>query len=157
MTPLQTDILKLEITIIDSTIARIDQIQHSIRNWTISTWGGSILLVVEHLEKGGIYLMLTALIPVFFGYFDVVWKQALLRVDYRQQRIAKFVNSGMQEKGDFWILDPTGAKYESELDFKQKTAWFKAFEYKGTGWFYVFLSLLSVIFGVVSHFNACYG
>src|ERR1043165_10217661 len=81
----QQEILKQEIEIIDKTIARIDQIQQSMKNWCITIWGGSLYLVVQYLGKSYLLVLLTAIIPLLFGFIDVVWKRQILKVSYRSE------------------------------------------------------------------------
>jgi hypothetical protein len=46
----QEDILKQEVEIIDKTIARVDQIQQSMKNWCITIWGGGLYLIAQYLN-----------------------------------------------------------------------------------------------------------
>ena len=46
-------------------IARIDQIQQSIKNWAISIWGGSLYLIIQYLNKSGVMILTTAIIPFY--------------------------------------------------------------------------------------------
>ena len=78
LSPFQQDILKQEIEFIDKTIARIDQIQQSMKNWTITIWGGSLYLIVQYLDKSYVMILATAIIPLLFEYIDVVWKQQIV-------------------------------------------------------------------------------
>ena len=86
LAPYQQEILKQEIHIIDKTIARIDQIQQSMKNWAITLWGRSLYFVVQYLNKSLSLIMLTAIIPFLFAYIDVVWKQQILKVSYSKKR-----------------------------------------------------------------------
>lgn len=143
----QFDLLKQEIELIDKAIARIDHIQLSMKNWAIVVWGGSLYLIVEHINRSGMLILLTAIIPFLFGYMDLIWRQQLLKVNYRQNRISAFINGSTTEE-DFKILDPLGRAYEHTVlkaDFKKETSLFKAIGYKGEGFFYLVLILISIL------------
>src|ERR1043165_2560529 len=132
----QQEILKQEIEIIDKTIARIDQIQQSMKNWCITIWGGSLYLVVQYLGKSYLLVLLTAIIPLLFGFIDVVWKRQILKVSYREKKISDFV-SGNSFENDFRILDPIGLSYAEKNDFKSQTSFSRALCYKADGLFYL--------------------
>jgi hypothetical protein len=143
----QKDILKQEIEIIDKTISRIDQIQQSMKNWTISLWGGGLYFVMQYFKESNSVVMLTAIIPLLFGYIDVVWKQQTLKVSYRQKKISDFV-SDINDKNDFRILDPIAKSYSSLEDFKLQTSFSKALWYKADGLFYLIMILISLLLGI---------
>ena len=149
----QQEILKQEIEIIDKTIARIDQIQQSMKNWAIGLWGGSLAFIIRYIkpDKPFAMILLTAIIPLLFGYIDVIWKQQILKVSYRQRKISDFV-SGFNNEENFRILDPIASGYlNSDLkkDFKKQTSFAKAIWYKADGLFYILMILVSVIFSVI--------
>ena len=146
----QQDILKQEIDIIDKTIARIDMIQQSMKNWTIAIWGGSLTLIVHYIDRSYPMILLTAIIPLLFGYIDVVWKRQILKVSYRQKKISDFI-SGFNDDNEFRILDPIGSSYISskdKLDFEKHTSFKKAIWYKADGLFYLSLFSISIILGI---------
>src|ERR1044072_8001018 len=120
----QQEILKQEIEIIDKTIARIDQIQQSMKNWCITIWGGSLYLIVQYLDKSYSMILFTAIIPLLFGYIDVVWKRQILKVSYREKKISDFI-SGFSDEKDFRILDPISMNY-TDSHFKKQTSFAKA-------------------------------
>lgn len=151
LTEFQKEILKQEIDLIDKTIARIDHIQLSMKNWTIVIWGGSLYLIVEHLNTSGLLILLTAIIPFLFGYMDLIWRRQLLKVSYREKRISDYINKNSKEE-NFKVLDPIGWAYnESALkaDYKKETSLLKAIGYKGEGFFYLVLILISILLAVL--------
>ena len=147
----QQDILKQEIEIIDKTIARIDQIQQSMKNWAITIWGGSLYLIVQYLDKSYSMILLTAIIPLLFGYIDVVWKRQILKVSYREKKISDFI-SGIADEKNFRILDPISMNY-TDSHFKKQTGFAKAIWYKADGLFYILMILVSVVFALLLLFN----
>jgi hypothetical protein len=147
----QQEILKQEIEIIDKTISRIDQIQQSMKNWAITIWGGSLYLIVQYLDKSYIMILLTAIIPLLFGYIDVVWKRQILKVSYREKKISDFI-SGFSNERDFRILDPISISY-SDSNFKKQTGFAKAMWYKADGLFYILMILVSVVFALLLAFK----
>jgi hypothetical protein len=148
----QKDLLKQEIDIIDKTINRIDQIQQSMKNWTITLWGGSLYFVMQYFKESNSIVMLTAIIPLLFGYIDVVWKRQILKVSYRQKKISDFV-SGLTSDIEFRILDPIAKSYSTLEDFKLQTSFSKAVWYKADGLFYLMMILVSLVLGVVLYFK----
>ena len=142
LSPFQQDIIKQEVEIIDKTISRIDQIQQAMKNWCITIWGGSLYLVIEHLDKSYLIILITAIIPLSFGYIDIVWKQQILKVTYRERKISDFI-SGVSKETDFRILDPisTGS---TDPYFRKQTSFSKAIFYKADGVFYLLMTIVSV-------------
>lgn len=106
----QKELLKQEIELIDKTIARIDHIQINMQNWAILIWGGSLFLIVQHLDQSWLLILLTAVIPCLFGFLDVIWRRQLLKVNYREKKISDFINENSEEE-NFIILDPIGEGY----------------------------------------------
>jgi hypothetical protein len=147
LTPFQQEILKKEIDLIDQTIERIDKIQLSMKNWTVLIWGGSLFLIVENMDDPRPLVLLTILIPLLFGYLDLLWKRQILIVSYREQRISDFVN-GEVEQGGFRVLDPIGLAYQKKKvqPFDQATSLRKAIAYKDAGLFYIVMAVLSFVF-----------
>jgi len=139
----QQDILKQEVEIIDRTIARIDQIQQSMKNWCITIWGGSLYLIIEHFNQSYVMILITAIIPFLFAYIDIVWKQQILKVSYRERKISDFI-SGFSDEKDFRILDPISMNY-TDSHFKKQTSFTKAIWYKADGWFYILMIIVSVV------------
>ena len=143
----QKEILKQEINLIDKTIARIDHIQLSMKNWAIVIWGGSLYLIVEHLDRSGRLILLTAIIPLLFGYMDLNWHRQLLKVRYREKRIADYINENSTEE-NFIVLDPIGRAYKDstlKADYLKETSLIKAVGHKGEGVFYMVLILISIL------------
>jgi hypothetical protein len=139
----QQDILKQEVEIIDRTIARIDQIQQTMKNWCITIWGGSLYLIIKHFDKSYVMILITAIIPLLFGYIDIIWKQQILKVSYRERKISDFI-SGFSDEKNFRILDPINMNY-TDSHFKKQTSFTKAIWYKADGWFYILMIIVSVV------------
>lgn len=121
------------------------------KNWAITIWGGSLYLIVQYLNKSWIMILATAIIPLLFGYIDVVWKRQILKVSYRQKKISDFV-SGLTNEEEFRILDPIAASYTNSYlkeDFKRQTSFAKAIWYKADGLFYILMILVSIIFAAI--------
>jgi len=151
LSSIKQEILKQEIEIIDKTIARIDQIQQSVKNWAITIWGGSLYLIVQYLDKSCVMILATAIIPLLFGYIDVVWKRQILKVSYRQKKISDFIN-GFSNEENFRILDPISTSYPSSSlkeEFNKQTSFAKAIWYKADGWFYILMMVVSIIFAAI--------
>lgn len=141
----QKEILKKELDLIDNTLGRIDTIQMSLKNWCIVIWGGSLYLVTEFFDKSSTLFLLTALIPALFGYLDLLWKRQILKATYREEKISEFLNAEDPAKMEFRLLDPIGISYKDNEDFKSRTGLRRAFGYKGEGYFYLALVILTVL------------
>jgi hypothetical protein len=82
-------------------------------------------------------ILLIAIIPLLFGYIDVVWEKQILKVSYRQRKISDFI-SGFSDEENFRILDPIASTYANsdfKEDFKKQTSFAKAFGYEADGLF----------------------
>jgi hypothetical protein len=144
LTPFQQELLKQEIDLIDRTISRIDHIQLTLRNWTVVIWGGSLFLIAEHLGKSGQLILLTAIIPFLFGMLDLIWTIQMLKVNFREERISEFINSG---QGDdiFHFLDPIAKNYKHLPKYRNAITFGMAFTYKAQILFYLILIIISVV------------
>ena len=147
LTDFETDILRQEIDLIDKTIARIDQIQIALKGWAITVWGGSLFLVAQHLEESGILILLTAIIPLLFGMLDLIWAKQILIVNYRQEKLARFINAEEEDR-NFSFLDPLAKKYSKQQDYLDRINFKKAINHKGIMMFYLSLVTISIILGI---------
>jgi hypothetical protein len=91
-------------------------------------------------------ILLTAVIPLLFGYIDVVWEKQMLKVSYREKKISDFI-SGFNDEKKFRILDPISMSNIGS-HFKKQTGFAKAIWYKADGLFYILL-ILSVVFALL--------
>ena len=143
----QKEILKKELDVIDNIFGKIDTIQMSLKNRCILIWGGSLYLISEHLGKSPRLILMTGIVPLLFGYLDLTWKKQILKAKYREEKISEFLNVKDPDK-NLRLLDLIGETYRKENDFGYKTNFIRAFGYKGEGYFYFFLVILTILLSV---------
>ncbi len=88
----QFELLKLEITLIDSAIRAQDDITKNIKNWAIVSWTASIGLAVSREELHSL-LWATAFVPIAFWIVDGAFRRVQRSFIVRLQDIADFLNS----------------------------------------------------------------
>ena len=75
--------LKIEVEIIQSIIARHDEITQTTKNWAMITWAGSIGLLISQADLR-IFLIFTSIPPLLFWFIDTSWRRLQKRSIYRQ-------------------------------------------------------------------------
>ncbi|NPV75440.1 MAG: hypothetical protein HPY59_03600 [Anaerolineae bacterium] len=151
----QLEILKTELESIDKTVARIDEITQTIKNWAIVTWAGVISLAVGQPELRK-YIMITALLPLIFWYMDGYWRHLQRRSTFRAIKIREFLNDERLQKSfaqkklvGFLIYDPIGHQYKDLPEYKKYIAARRTLNFAEVRNFYLGLIIISVILGVV--------
>jgi hypothetical protein len=150
----QLDILKVEIDVINQTIARFDEHTRATRNWAIVTWAGSIAISLgnQDLRK---YIILTAILPIVFWFVDARWTNLIRAFLYRMNKISEFLNDDrfvrsveQQRLIDFTLLDPRGKQYKKTLEYKKSVNFLRAaLKYAEVSIFYLGLTLISIGLG----------
>ena len=140
LTTFQQELVKQEIDLIDKTIARIDQILYNLKQWTAGIWTGGIALIAKFGNNSPNLYLISAIIPFSFGILDIIWKQQLLKVQFREEQISNFINKGTM---DFNLLDPIGKFYSKE--FSDKPVLRQALWYKEKSIFYLAMIVISVV------------
>ena len=153
----QLDILKHEMEYINSTIARMDEITQTTKNWAILVWGGSILLVLGDPFFRN-YLFFTALLPLLFWYIDGRWRYLQRRSIYRSMKINQFLNDGRLvtafqtgKLDSFTVYDPAGSQYRAANDqeYLKYVSMKKALSYAEVMGFYGVLVMISVFLALI--------
>jgi hypothetical protein len=151
----QLSLIKIEMEMIERTIARMDEITQSIKNWAIVTWAGSVAVLLREptLRK---FIILTIVLPIMFWYSDAIWRQLQKRSIYRQEKISKFLNGEdfiesfkQQKLINFVTMDPVGRQYRKSKEFQDalKLKWIM--RYKEIRYFYGGLIIISVLLGAL--------
>jgi hypothetical protein len=85
----QLDCLKTEISLIDSTISRMETITRTVKNFALVTWMGSVALFLSQkpLQK---YVFLSGFLPILFWFIDAWWGHLHRGAIYRLQKIRIF-------------------------------------------------------------------
>ncbi len=94
-----------------------------------------------------------SIIPLLFGYIDVVWKRQILKASYSEKKISDFI-SGFNKEDNSRILDPIAASYSNSYlkeDLK-KTSFAKATWYKADGLFYILMILVSLTLSTIPYY-----
>lgn len=152
----QLEILKVEINIINETIARCDEHTRATRNWAIITWAGSIALALGSKDLRQ-YIILTAVLPIFFWLIDTRWTSVLRAFLFRRNKISEFLNDirffqSFEQKQliEFSVLDPQGRQYKPILEYRQYINFRRAMtKYAEVSVFYIGLTLISIGVGLL--------
>ena len=156
----QLGLITLEMEMIERTIARMDEITQTIKNWAIVTWAGSVAILLREpdLRK---FLILTMVLPIMFWYSDAIWRRLQKRSVYRQEKIKDFLNSEdfvksckQQRLINFIVMDPVGQQYKENKEFKDalKLKWMM--RYNEILYFYGGLIIISILLGLLFLFEA---
>lgn len=151
----QLELLKKEIDIIDNAIARIDGITQTIKHWTIVTWAGLVAVALGQQPDLRKYIIFTAILPILFWALDARWRYYLRGFIFRQDMIARFLNSQdlvksfeQQKLIGLTLLDPRGAQHRKTDDYKQLVNMWRSIRYPEVSIFYLSLIFISVGFGM---------
>jgi hypothetical protein len=155
----QLGLITLEMEMIERTIARMDEITQSIKNWAIVTWAGSIAILLREptLRR---FIVLTIALPILFGYSDAIWRQLQKRSVFRQQKITKFLNEGdfsesckQQKLTNFVVMDPVGRQYRNSKEFQDALRLKWIIRYPEIRYFYGGLIIISILLGALFWFE----
>ncbi|WP_420627196.1 hypothetical protein [Candidatus Leptofilum sp.] len=153
----QLAILKDELEHIQNTIARMDEITQTTKNWAILVWGGSVLLALGDPVLRD-YLFFTALLPLLFWYIDGRWRYLQRRSSFRARKISQFLNDGrltdsfqMGKLTNFTVYDPIGSQYDAKKDpdYANYVSMRKALSYAEVMGFYGALVLVSIFLALI--------
>lgn len=86
------ELLKLEMTLIDSAIRAQDDITKSVKNWAIVMWTASIGFAVVQTQLKH-FVWATAFVPLAFWLVDTAFRRVQRSFIVRLQDIATFLNS----------------------------------------------------------------
>lgn len=148
------EILKKELDSIDSSIRKIDDIGHSIKNWAIITWTGSIAFFLGQPELHQ-YILFTAIPPLAFLFSDAHWRQIQRRFTFRQGRISDYLNSNKFDAAvtdrafELNLLDPMALKSTEDDGFKKSTSMLRILGIPSVSLIYISLCLMSILFDVL--------
>lgn len=172
------ELLLKETDQIQDTIKNLDDIIFKTKNFGFLFWGGSLFLIVEHLDeleqwKRAVLILLTALIPLLFWIMDYYWRKYLMQCGQRERHISHFLNSEAFErlvlKGEkdiegkqFPFFDVVGWIYTKTADVKTEGPFLEEYlvnpdefkgwrviKYKDAKWFYGVMISVSVVFGML--------
>jgi hypothetical protein len=151
----QLGLITVEMEMIERTIARMDEITQSIKNWAIVTWAGSVAILLRDPELRK-FIGLTIVLPIIFWYSDAIWRRLQKRSIYRQEKISRFLNSEdftescrQQKLVNFLVMDPVGMQYRKTKEFQDalKLKWIM--RYKEISYFYGGLIIISILLEVL--------
>jgi len=155
----QLDLLKMEIEIIDKAITRLDGITQTTKNYAIVIWVGLITVALADHDFRQ-YTIFTVFIPLLFWVLDARWRYFLRGFIFRQDKIAKFLNSeklveSFKEKRlvEITVLDPRGAQYRKTDEYKKTVNFWRSMRYSEVNIVYISLSLVSIVAGLVILFT----
>jgi hypothetical protein len=151
----QLGLITLEMEMIERTIAKMDEITQSIKNWAIVTWAGSVAILLREpaLRK---FIILTIVLPILFWYSDAIWRRLQKRSIYRQEKISRFLNGDdflescrQQRLINFTVIDPVGTQYRKTKEFRDAMNLKWIMRYKEISYFYGGLVIISVLLGTL--------
>lgn len=172
------ELLLKEMDQIHDTIKNLDDIIYKTKNFGFLFWGGSLYLIVEHMDEvsqdvKAALILLTALIPLLFWVIDYPWRKHLMQCSRRERHISHFLNSEAFERlvleGEkdiegkrFPFFDVVGWIYTTTADAKtggpflaeflispdEFRGW-KVIKYKDAKWFYGTMMVVSIVFGMI--------
>ena len=89
----QFELLKLELTLIDSAIRSLDEITKNVKQWAIVAWTGSVGLAFgDPMLKSAIWA--TAFVPLAFWLLDSSFRRVQRTFIVRNRNISDFINGG---------------------------------------------------------------
>ncbi len=142
------EIIKKELDHIESTIRKIDDLENSIKNWAIVTWGGSIAILVKEADYRN-YIWITAILPIAFLLVDARWRKVQRSFIYRQRLISNFLNKDDIDKrlsepisDEFIMLDPR-AKLKHGNDYEEFVGIKKVLRFGTVSWLYISMVFMS--------------
>jgi hypothetical protein len=149
----QIDLLKVEIDTVTSSIRAMDDIQKSIKQWTLTLWTGAIGFAVSQSQLKGV-LWVTAAIPLLFWVMDGFYRRIQRRFIWRMNEIAEFLNDDRLAKSfksgafvDFKLLDPTSrfTRAKGGREYRTFVSLWRVMLFQSIALLYLSLVALSVI------------
>ena len=144
----QFELLKLELTLIDSAIRSLDEITKNVKQWAIIAWTGSIGLAFgETMLKQWIWA--TAFLPVAFWILDGSFRRVQRTFIVRNRNISDFINGGAFIKA---------AQSETAFEFPlmrmrhktgRKTSWLTVMTFWTVWPLYILMMLGSILIGTL--------
>ena len=154
----QMRLIEKEIDTINEIASKMDTITQTTKNWAIVTWAGSIALFLGKKELRP-YLILTTILPFIFLFIDAQWRYLQRRSIFRVNQIRDFFNDGRLEKSfqqkkvvDFIIFDPAAKTFKEHPEYKEYVSLRRVLTYPEIRWFYLPLSLISLMLGLLLAF-----
>jgi hypothetical protein len=144
----QFELLKIELTLVDSAIRSHDEITKNIKQWAIIAWTGGVGLALgESALTSSVWV--TAFVPLTFWIVDGSYRRVQRSFIVRTQEIAAFINSAK-----FLAAAEAGAAFDFELmkmRSKQgrRTSWFSVMKFRTVALLYVLMITGSVLLAVV--------
>jgi hypothetical protein len=147
----QFKILEKELDHINDISARMDGITQTTKNWAVATWAGSIALCIGKPVIWP-FICMTGLLPIMFLYIDAHWRLLQSRSMFRVNKIREFLNDERLSKSiennkfiDFIVYDPAAKTYKDDENYKFYVRYRKVINFPEVGYFYIPMSLLSIV------------
>lgn len=152
----QLELLKIEIDLVDRSIARDETRSQNVKNFAIAIWAAVVTLFIgqDALRK---FVIFTTIIPVLFWFLDAWWARLRMGTHVRSQKIAEFINSpdyvaSFRERKlmNFTLLDVTGKQHMKSDLYKRWSKLSRIMKFGELRFLYGGLTLFSVVLGVIS-------
>ncbi|WP_414622775.1 hypothetical protein [Calothrix sp. CCY 0018] len=151
----QLDCLKLEIDLVDRSIARLETITQNVKNFSVVIWVASITIFLGQNELRK-YVIVTALMPILFWFIDAWWMHFHRGAFLRMKKIKQFLNSDdlvksfeQQSFVNFSVLDVQGEQYKGTQQYEIYTNVWRIMRYKELLFLYLGLAITSLIIEAV--------
>jgi len=151
----QLECLKIEIDLVDRTIARSSNTTLNVKNFATVSWAGIVTVFLSQ-DKLRIFVGLTVLIPLLYWFIDAWWTSLNRGSRLRLRKISEFVNSDelllsfkQQKFSDFKLLDIKGGQYKGTREYERTTAFRYVIWYKEIAFLYGGLMVFSILIGII--------
>lgn len=150
------ELLKKEIDLINSVIARYDGILFRIKGWTITLW---LPIVGWGIHGKSIPIFLLALfIPIIFCFIELEFKKIQRQYIFRGNKLEKFFRDNEKLKKAFveqdipenpGVYDPNahaiGQLKELSKEYKKKTSYLTILGFRNVYVFYLAMFILTIV------------
>ena len=142
----QFELLKLELTLIDSAIRSFDEITKNVKQWAIVAWGGAVGLAFgDEMLRPAVWA--TAFLPLAFWLLDASFRRVQRTFIVRNREISEFINGG-----PFIEAAQSGKAFGFPLmrmrkKSGRKTSWFTVMTFWTVAPLYILMILASIAIG----------
>lgn len=152
----QLDLLKIEIDLVDRSIARDEARAQNVKNFAVVVWAASITVFLgqDDLRR---FVIFTASLPILFWFLDAWWTRLRMGAHVRSLKIEEFVHSqrfvdSFKERKfvDFEVLNASGSQYRNTDQFKKWSKLSRIMGFKEMLFLYGGLTAFSLILGVIA-------
>ncbi len=150
------ELLKMELSNIENSIKKMDDLGNSTKNWSVIAWIGTLGFLLKDANLHN-YVFLTILLPLVFLFSDAHWRRLQRRFTFRYNKISDYINGPEFTKAfknekfgnDFYFLDSFSRRDSKTEKLKNYISLRRVLTFPTVSLFYGGQFLLSIVVTLV--------